>query len=299
MADYTEAPVSLAAARARAIAVFSAIVFLTAALGHRYGFLATPDFIPVLGVVAGLALLSLLFAARALFQLWTFGGEGGGNVVAGVLIALLVLSPFAVSLYRALTLPALNDISTDTDDPPILAAAAKMRTAGMNSIEPFTPERRKLQLDSYPGATGRRYGAPIGQVAEEVAGVLDDRGWTVVARPDVGSDATEITFEAVAKTFLLGFPSDVAIRLIDEGTSTYVDMRSASRYGEYDLGDNDARIEAFLADLDVEIAYLTVVIPVEPVEEPVIVEPAVPDADEPLPEEPPAAPLDRSEDPPD
>ena len=193
----------------------------------------------------------------------------------------------------------LNDISTDMDDPPVLAAAAKMRTAGMNAIEPFTPERRKLQLENYPAATGRRYGAPIGQVADEVAGVLDDRGWLVVDRPDAGSDATEITIEAVAKTLLLGFPSDVAIRLIDEGTSTYVDMRSASRYGDTDLGDNAARIEAFLADLDVEIAYLTVVVPVEPVEEPASVEQTAPDAAEPLPEEPPAPPLDRSEDPPD
>ena len=101
---------------------------------------------------------------------------------------------------------------------------------------------RKLQLDGYPGATGRRYGAPIGQVAEEVDGVLEGRGWSILSRPEATGDVTEITIEAVAKSFLLGFPSDVAIRLIDEGTSTYVDMRSASRYGDYDLGDNAARM---------------------------------------------------------
>jgi len=94
----------------------------------------------------------------------------------------------------------------------------------------------------------------------------------------------------------LGFPSDVAIRLIDEDTSTYVDMRSTSRYGPHDFGDNAARLTSFLAELDLEIAYLTVVTPVEP-------EPAQPPKPEPAPPPPvpaePAAPLDRSEDPPD
>ena len=33
-----------------------------------------------------------------------------------------------------------------------------------------------------------------------------------------------------------------------------VDMRSASRYGRYDLGDNAARIVGFLAELDQEVA---------------------------------------------
>ncbi len=298
MADYTEAPVSMAAARARSVAVFSAVVFLTAGLGHRFGFLATPDFIPVLGVVAGLALLSLLFAARALFQLGTYGGTGGGNLVVGVLIALLVLSPFSIAAYRALALPALNDISTDTDDPPILAAALGARTPGMNAIKPFTPERRKLQLESYPSATGRRSGAPIGQVADAVSRVLDDRGWSIAGRPDNAGEATEITIEALARTAIFGFPSDVAIRLIDEGSSTYVDMRSASRYGEYDLGDNAARIEAFLGDLDVEIAYLTVAVPEEPAPAPVAPAPEETVPAEPVPQEP-AVPLDRSEDPPD
>ena len=72
-------------------------------------------------------------------------------------------------------------------------------------------------------------------------------------------------------------------------------MRSTSRYGPHDFGDNAARIASFLAELDVEVAYLTVITPVEPAEPPKLPETA------PLPAEPmePAEPLDRSEDPPD
>jgi uncharacterized protein (DUF1499 family) len=55
---------------------------------------------------------------------------------------------------------------------------------------------------------------------------------------------------AVAYSYLLGFPSDVSVRIEDRGESTYVDMRSASRYGRHDLGENATRIERFMRDLD-------------------------------------------------
>ena len=119
----------------------------------------------------------------------------------------------------------------------------------MNPIEPFTPERRKLQQDSYPSATGRRYEAPIGQVVEVVADVLDSRGWPIVSPTEPSGEATEITIEALASSSLLGFPADVAIRLIDEGTSTYVDMRSASRYGDTTSATMPPALRPFLPTL--------------------------------------------------
>jgi hypothetical protein len=297
MDEFLERRVSNATVWSRRVALFSVVLFLTAGLGHRIQFLSTPDFFPVLGVVAAFALLALLFAVRALFLFWDHGGKGGGTLLFAILVALLVLTPFGITAYRGLTLPMLNDVSTDTDDPPELTIAATRRVGGMNRIEPFTPERRKLQEDSYPTATGRRYEAPIAQVAEVVQDVLDNRGWQIVSSTDFPPEATEITIEAGASSPLLGLPADVAIRLIDEDTSTYVDMRSASRHGPHDFGDNAARIAFFLADLDIEIAYLTVVTPVEPAEPPKPAEP--PPAATPAPPEEPAEPLDRSEDPPD
>jgi hypothetical protein len=295
MDEYLERRVSNATVWSRRLAVFAAVLLLTAATGHRIAFLSTPDFIPVLGVVAAVALLALLSAVRALFLFWDHGGKGGGSLLFAILVALLVLTPFGITAYRGITLPALNDVSTDTDDPPELPVAAERRTSDMNRIEPFTPERRKLQEDSYPAATGRRYEAPIAQVAEVVADVLDKRRWLIVGPAGIPTEASEITIEAQASSFLLGFPADIAIRLIDEDTSTYVDMRSVSRYGPHDFGDNATRIASFLAELDIEIAYLTVIAPVEPAQPPKPAEP------EPPPPEPaaPAEPLDRSEDPPD
>ena len=46
-------------------------------------------------------------------------------------------------------------------------------------------------------------------------------------------------------------------RLAADEDSTLVDMRSASRYGRHDLGDNAARIVAFFDALDREVAGRT------------------------------------------
>lgn len=264
MDEYLERRVSSATIWSRRLAMFSGVLLLIAGAGHRFGYLATPDLAPVLVVVVAIVFLSLLSASRALYLFWHYGGKGGPMLLAAILIALLVLSPFGVTAWRGLTLPVLNDVSTDTDDPPELAFAADERDEGMNRIAPFTAERRRLQHASYPRATGRRYGAPIGQVAEVVADVLEKRGWPLAGSDDFPADATEITFEAEAASLFLGFPADVAIRLIDEDTSTYVDMRSASRYGPHDFGDNAARIASFLAELDMEVAYLSVASPSAP-----------------------------------
>ena len=296
MDEYYERRVSSAVVWSRRLAIFSLVLFLVSGIGHRVGYLASADLLPVLGVVSGVALLSLAAAARALFLFWDHGGKGGGALVFAVLVALFVLAPFAVTLYRGVTLPMLSDVSTDTDDPPELAIASAARTAGMNEIEPFTLERRQLQEDAYPEATGRRYEAPIGQVFEVIQDLLARRGWRIVGQSEFPADATEITIETEARSPILAMPVDVAIRLIDEGTSTYVDMRSSTRYWGHDFGDNAARISAFMAELDVEVAYLTVITPVEPAEPPPPPPPV--EAPSPPPDEP-AVPLDRSEDPPD
>ena len=58
---------------------------------------------------------------------------------------------------------------------------------------------------------------------------------------------------AVAFTPLLRFADDVAIRLEESPAGTRVDMRSASRTGTHDLGQNARRVKAFLAELDVAL----------------------------------------------
>lgn len=60
----------------------------------------------------------------------------------------------------------------------------------------------------------------------------------------------EAMIEAFARTPIFGFVDDVVVRLRSNSEGTQVDMRSASRSGEHDLGSNARRIRRFFADLD-------------------------------------------------
>ena len=263
MAVYIEQQTARAAGWSRATAYFSAVLFATAALSHRFGLLETPGFIAVLGLVAVLATVALLLAAFSFNRVWQRGDAGGTDIVKGVIVALGVLAPFAVSGYRAYVTPELRDISTDTNDPPPFARAALARRPGMNPIVPIEREAALLQLERYPEVTGRRYEVPADRALSAVRALIERRGWLIYEAPREGAEDQEVTIEALARTTLLAFPCDVAIRVTDEGTSTYVDMRSASRYGRLDLGDNAARIVAFLDELDTDMAAQAGTVPAE------------------------------------
>ncbi len=60
----------------------------------------------------------------------------------------------------------------------------------------------------------------------------------------------EANVEALAPTPVFGFLDDVAVRLRVTPDGTQVDMRSASRFGAHDLGQNARRISGFFAELD-------------------------------------------------
>ena len=74
----------------------------------------------------------------------------------------------------------------------------------------------------------------------------DTRAPTVTRRDGV--------IEAVARTPIMGFRDDVVIRITPLGQGTRVDMRSASRFGDHDLGSNASRIRSMLEDIDVVVS---------------------------------------------
>ena len=69
-------------------------------------------------------------------------------------------------------------------------------------------------------------------------------GWEVVSQ-----DLERGHIEAVVATRIMGFRDDVVIRIGQQDDKVRVDIRSASRVGQTDLGANAARIVAFLDGL--------------------------------------------------
>jgi uncharacterized protein (DUF1499 family) len=263
MEFHFERRASASALWARRIAVFSAVLLITAGAGHRYGAVDTIPFFWLLGLVAGLALLAVILAGIGFFRLWTNGDRGGRASTRAVLVAVLVLIPFGIGGWRAYTLPRLTDVSSDIASPPLFPTAARRRPADANPIRPATTEEAGAQVLAYPAVTGRRYSQPVDRLNEIIAAVLRQLGWTAAHHTDPQMQAAESLMEAVARSPVFGFVSDVVIRIVDEGESTYVDVRSNSRYGIHDLGDNAEKAERFLAALDAEVALRNMPINVE------------------------------------
>lgn len=251
MSEYPDRQTSKAAGWSRRTGAFSLVLLSTAWVGHHFNLVETPAFLWVLALVALLAAFALLFAGFAFSRLWTFGDRGGHDLMMGAFLALVVLAPFAVAGYWATIYPPLKDISTDLEDPPSLATA-KDSASGM--LAPTTPGERRLQAQAYPLVTGRRYELPFKETVDSVEAVFARQGWQVEgALPSTDGTTSDAVVNAIAKSFVLELPADVAIRVTSEGETSYVDMRSASRYGRHDLGDNAARIVKFLSELDQEV----------------------------------------------
>jgi hypothetical protein len=283
MAAFPERRTSKAAEWSRRLSAFALTLFLVAGLSHRYNLLDTVPFFWVLGIVGTLTIVALGLSAYGFYRLWNYGERAGQDALIGLVIGLIAAAPFAISAYRVVTLPRLHDISTDLTDPPAMPEAAKNRTAEMNAVGPISAADVARQQEGYPLVTGRRYAAPSDRVFESIVTLTAERGWRMYRIASPPAEGAEITIEAAAGSYLLNLPADVAIRLTDEETSSYVDMRSSSRYGLHDFGDNAARILRFLTDLDAVVAAQV----------------APPDAEEPAPGEaaPPAAPPVPSEPP--
>lgn len=245
---------SVAARWSWRVAVFSAVLFVVAGAGHRYGFVETVPFIAVLGLVAALALLSVLLAAIGMARLWQRGDKGGRAAAKALALVLVVLAPFAWGAFRIATLPMIHDIATDPLNPPLFSQLAGRSGAYVNPISPITPEQAERQMAAYPTITGRRFVVPVDRVLDVTLAALANMRWRVVGKPVVEEGAGEITVEAVAPSLVLGFVSDVAIRITDEGDTTFVDVRSSARYGRHDLGDDATKIERFFAAFDEDLA---------------------------------------------
>lgn len=271
MAAYIERRRSAAAVWSRRFAAFAAMMLFIATIGHRFGQISTLDFAAVLVPVLAFALLALLCAAWGFWRLWSRGYKAGMDSTRGAILALIVLAPFVGGAVLALRYPMLSDISTDPLDPPPLSVAATERGPQDNAIAPYTPAHVAAQQAAYPQVTGRRYEAAPDRIVELVLAEIKARGWSVRRQPPppaVDPEAEqapaseravepvvqpETIIEAVALTPILHFASDVSIRITDEGATTYVDMRSASRFGRHDLGDNARRIAGFLTALDAAV----------------------------------------------
>ena len=165
-------------------------------------------------------------------------------------MAALMLTYPTYLTWKAVALPIINDVSTDLDNPPNFLMSAKAREARGNRTPPEPSAATKdAQRRAYPGVQPILVDLETNDAYRLALDVAKARHWRIVdaVAPSVRENVGHI--DAIAGSLVMGFPSDVAIRVKPSATQTRIDVRSVSRVGRHDFGDNARRIEKFAADI--------------------------------------------------
>ena len=142
------------------------------------------------------------------------------------------------------SLPYIHDISTDTANPPEFVAAAGLRRPGDHPVTYDGKEVADLQQKAYPDLatlTTRASSEKVFQAAKATIAAMDMQL--------VDADPAQGRIEANQASLLYGFTDDMVVRIATGADGTKVDVRSKSRVGRSDLGQNAKRIRVFLAKL--------------------------------------------------
>lgn len=286
MAGYFEERRSKAAIWCLRLALFLVPFFALVILLYRFAKIDTVQMLILIAFGILIALLSLIFAVKAITELWKKGYRGGSQVVRGMMITLLVLLPFGYQAFLAIQFPLANDVSTDMFNPPEYINAIELRESnlerGMNPVIEYDEEYSKKMILAYPRLQSRRYPAGPERVLQAVRTIIDNNEWLLTASQgipelklnsetenttELADNATENTaqeealeenletpddifIEALERTLIFGFENDIIIRIVSEDRNTLVDMRSSARWGKHDFGYNAKLIESFLQQLD-------------------------------------------------
>jgi len=217
---------------------------------HRLTTFPTPVALNLFLVAFAGAALALLIGLIALVQIWHNGYAGAGGAAIGILLPLLMaIWPLAyLQAYR--NMPALNDVTTDLASPPRFTVLAKQRVESNNGPVYPTARFAELQQKSYPDLRTFVIDRPVEETFELVEETAARLKWKVVlADAPVGKTAKGGLLEAIDQTLVMGFTDDIVVRVEGNLNRSRVDVRSASRYGAVDLGQNATRLRRFLAEL--------------------------------------------------
>jgi uncharacterized protein (DUF1499 family) len=222
------------------------IVGVVAALAFTLGPLTA--FLGILKPLTGFSIFGLgglLGVVTLLIALITAARKGLQAAGPGLLLGGIVTVVFVLLAVPSRNVPRINDITTDTEQPPAFVHAPSLPgNEGRDMSYPGEsfasqqkagyPDLKPLELQDPPPVVFDR----IVQIAAAMP------GWEVSR-----TDSSTFTVEGVSTSRLFRFQDDFVIQIRPLDGRSVVHMRSKSRDGRGDVGANAARIEAFFAKL--------------------------------------------------
>ena len=208
-----------------------------------------PDIAARLKPAITIAVAAIAAATAILLGILASLAAARGSGKPGVLSALLGVGLGLAAAYiplswrlAAQTLPPINDVTTDTQDPPRLVTLLSMRDEAATAADYGGDRVARLQQAGYPDIGPVMLSVPPAEALTRAEQAVRELGWNiVVVEPKDGR------IEAIAVTPWFGFRDDIVIRVKPASGGSRVDIRSKSRQGLSDLGANARRIRDFQA----------------------------------------------------
>ena len=250
-APYLSEPVSSLASWSRNLAVFAVVAVVVSVMIVRFGFLEIKPALATFFGALACAGLSILLGLAGAAAIWQSGARGMSGILLAFLIdgALLAYPAYLGLQYRKL--PSIHDITTDPIDPPRFEALARLRSGdGANPAVYAGLYSAEQQRIAYPDIETVELELPVQRAYEITLQLVAKRKWLIIDERPPQPPRRIGRIEAVARTPIMGFREDVSIRVAPDDEDSRVDIRSASRYFESDIGSNAARVRKLIDDLN-------------------------------------------------
>jgi len=209
---------------------------VASAIGYRLGWWPVVEALEISEWASYAAMLGLVLSlAGSILSRPSARRRGFVLGLLGLAVSLPVTVMAVQWEYATRAYPAINDVSTDMEDPPVFWDMP-------NPTDYPGGTTAEQQRAAYPDLAPLELAASPQQAYALAQEIAKDESWELLAdEPDDGR------IEAVDTSFLYGFKDEVIIRITPSDSGATVDVRSRSRIGRIDRGVNAKRIRAVLA----------------------------------------------------
>lgn len=236
------------------MAVFALAVVVVSVLTFRLG---DKTLLALTPLVAGFVLAgaAIQLAVTAFVRIWSRGQRGVSLAVQGLGLGLMLLLPLAFVGVQVARLPYLNDVSTDIEDPLTFSRARGVIAARGGWTPPdVAADVRRRQREGYPQIAPILVDVTVTEAFDAARRAAISLRWEVLELVAPSARVPSARIEAVDTTRIMRFADDVTIRIRPRAEGARIDIRSASRLGQHDLGANAARIARFADEVNAIIA---------------------------------------------
>ena len=235
------------------LAAFAVQLVILAVLLHRFEVMSTPLALNLFVACFAIAAVAVLVGVIAYVLIWKDGSTGFARASFGIFLGGLILVWPGLYVPKFVSLPTINDVSTDTARPPSFANAVTARVSDANPVIYPGGEFAEKQAASYPDIKPLVVKYTRALVFDTARMIMKKRQWTIVGEDRPASRKKVGKIEAVDRTLVLGFSDDIVVRVGGVDGQAKIDVRSASRYGRHDFGRNAERIRGFLKELNARL----------------------------------------------